>query len=186
MLVCSRLGAVFVPLNWRLAAPELAAIARHAGLSALLHGPELAGLLAQAGAQIDLTGPAVPARPGDRLLVYASGTTGSLKGAMHTQAGMTANLDLAIAVQGLTAADRVLAVLRMVHVGGLCILVLPTLAGAALWQEARFDAADWLQDVATWRPSTSLQVPAVMQALLAQAGWLAADHPRFSASGSGG
>ena len=38
LLACAKLGAVWVPLNWRLAAPELAAIAHHAGLSALKGG----------------------------------------------------------------------------------------------------------------------------------------------------
>ena len=35
LLACAQLGAVWVPLNWRLAAPELAAIAAHAGLATL-------------------------------------------------------------------------------------------------------------------------------------------------------
>ena len=47
LLACAKLGAVWVPLNWRLAAPELAAIARHAGLSALVNTPELDGLAGQ-------------------------------------------------------------------------------------------------------------------------------------------
>ena len=191
LLACSRLGAVFVPLNWRLAAPELAAIARHAGLSALVGTPEtqaladavraLAPSVSPAGSAeaSEPPGPSEPAdaaQPGDLMLVYTSGTTGQPKGAMHTQAGMAANIDLALAVQGLTAADRVLAVLPMFHVGGLCIQVLPALAvGAELRLQARFDPAAWLDDVAGWRPSTSLLVPAVMQALLAQPGWAAAD-----------
>jgi len=184
---CAQLGAVFVPLNWRLAAPELAAIAAHAGLSALLNTPELQALADQVRALAPPAGPAEPARPGDVMLVYTSGTTGEPKGAMHTQAGMVANIDAALAVQGLTAADRVLAVLPLFHVGGLCIQVLPALAaGAAVNLHARFDPAAWLHDVAAWRPSTSLLVPAVMQALLAQADWPAADLSplRFVNSGS--
>ena len=187
LLACARLGAVFVPLNWRLAAPELAAIARHAGLSALLGTPELAGLAAQVQVLAPPVGPAAPAQPGDVMLVYTSGTTGEPKGAMHTQAGMLANIDAARAVQGLTAVDRVLAVLPLFHVGGLCIQVLPALAvGAAVNLHARFDAAAWLADVAAWRPSTSLLVPAVMQALLVQPGWPGTDlrSLRFLNSGS--
>ncbi len=187
LMACSRLGAVFVPLNWRLAAPELAAISRHAGLSALLNTPELQALADAVRQLAPPSGPAEPAWPGDLMLVYTSGTTGQPKGAMHTQPCMLANLDMAIGVQGLTAADRVLGVLPMFHVGGLCIQVLPALAvGAALRLQARFDAAAWLADVATWRPSTSLLVPAVMQALLAQPDWAAAELSslRFVNSGS--
>ncbi len=217
LLACAQTGAVFVPLNWRLAAPELAAIARHAGLSALRHTPELAALAAQVLALAPCNGPTTPAsptntanpanptdasaaaQPGDVLLVYTSGTTaqpgqpgqagqpGQPKGAMHSQRGLLANIDIALAVQGLTAADRVLAVLPLFHVGGLCIQVLPALAvGAAVKLHPRFDAGAWLHDVATWQPSTSLLVPAVMQALLAHAAWPATDlRPlRFVNSGS--
>ena len=196
LLACARLGAVFVPLNWRLTAPELGAIARHAGLSALRNAPELAALAAQVLALVPCTGRAdapAAAQPGDVLLVYTSGTTAppgqpaQPKGAMHSQCGMLANIDIALAVQGLTAADRVLAVLPLFHVGGLCIQVLPALAvGAAVKLHPRFDAAAWLHDVATWLPSTSLLVPAVMQALRAHPAWPATDlRPlRFVNSGS--
>ena len=187
LLACAQLGAVFVPLNWRLAAPELAAITTHAGLSALKHTPELAGLSGEVAALAPPAGPIEPAQPGDVLLVYTSGTTGEPKGAMHSQAGMVANLDIALAVQGLTPADRVLAVLPLFHVGGLCIQVLPALAvGAPVHLHARFDPAAWLHDVAAWRATTSLLVPAVMQAILAHPGWPSADLSslRFLNSGS--
>ncbi len=95
---------------------------------------------------------------------------------MHSQQAMPANISMALAVQGLTPADRVLAVLPLLHVGGLCIQVLPALAvGAAVQLHPRFEAAAWLQAVATWRSSTSLLVPAATQAVLAQPGWAAAD-----------
>ena len=205
LLACAKLGAIFVPLNWRLAAPELAAIAAHAGLSVLKNTPELVGLAGQVRAlaptagqtgQLPTGGPLdagaatradAATQPGDVMRVYTSGTTGEPKAAVHTQAGMLANIDMALAVQGLTADDRVLAVLPLFHVGGLCIQVLPALAaGAAINLHARFDAAAWLHDVAAWRPTTSLLVPAVMQAVLAHADWPAADLSglRFINSGS--
>ncbi len=37
LFACARLGAIFVPLNYRLAVPELAAIASHAGVRAIFH-----------------------------------------------------------------------------------------------------------------------------------------------------
>ena len=187
LLACARLGAVWVPLNWRLAAPELAAIASHAGLSTLRFTSELADLAAQVLALAPCAGPAEPAQPGDLMLVYTSGTTGEPKGAMHSQAGMCANIDMALAVQGLNEAARVLAVLPLFHVGGLCIQLLPALAvGATVKLHARFEPGAWLQDVAQWRPSTSLLVPAVMQAIQAHAAWSATDlySLRFLNSGS--
>ncbi len=187
LLACARVGAVFVPLNWRLAPAELAAIARHAGLSALWHTPEAAALARQVLDAAACRGPAAAAQAGDLLAVYTSGTSGQPKAALHTQAGMLANLEIALAVQQLTAADRVLAVLPMFHVGGLCIQLLPALAaGAALRLQPRFDAGAWLDEVASWRPTTSLLVPATMQAIVEHPGWPAADLSslRFVNSGS--
>ena len=176
LLACAKLGAVWVPLNWRLAAPELAAIAAHAGLATLRHTPELATLAAQVLALRPVGLAAAPAQPGDLMLVYTSGSTGDAKGVMHSQAGMCANIDMALAVQDLGESDRVLAVLPLFHVGGLCIQLLPALAiGAAVKLHARFDAGAWLHDLADWRPSTSLLVPALMQAILAHPHWPAAD-----------
>ena len=41
LVACSRLQAVFLPLNWRLAPTELVAMAQHAGITHLLGTPEL-------------------------------------------------------------------------------------------------------------------------------------------------
>jgi len=190
LLACAKLGAVLVPLNWRLAPAELVTIARHAGLALLDGTPELTDMAAQVRDETRLAG-AAPPQPGiaagDVLLVYTSGTTGEPKGALHTQHGMLANIDMAIAVQGFGPAERVLAVLPLFHVGGLCIQVLPALAaGAVVNLHARFEPGAWLADVAGWRPTTSLLVPAVMQAILAHPGWPAADLAslRFLNSGS--
>ena len=88
---------------------------------------------------------------------------------------MAANIDAAIDAQGLAAGTRTLAVLPLFHVGGLCIQVLPTLAaGGTVRLQPRFDAQAWFDDVAVWRPTTSLLVPAAMRALI--------EHPRWSAA----
>ena len=171
---CERIGARYVPLNWRLTGAELAAIARHAGLQHLLHDEAMAALAAQVRALVELPQSSAPGHEaGDVILVYTSGTTGESKGAIHTAAAMRANIAAAIDAQGLDAAARTLAVLPLFHVGGLCIQVLPTLAaGGVVRLHARFDAGTWLRDVAAWRPSTSLLVPATMRALI--------EHPRWA------
>jgi len=89
---------------------------------------------------------------------------------------MQANVEAAIDAQQLSRSTRTLAVLPLFHVGGLCIQVLPTLAaGGVVRLHARFDAGAWLRDVAAWRPSTSLLVPATMRALVEHPDWPAAD-----------
>jgi fatty-acyl-CoA synthase len=178
LLACERLGAVFMPLNWRLATDELVAIVRHAGVRAVRGSadmrPQIGTLrdaIVQAGGAVGGAG-----EPGDLMLVYTSGTTGRPKGAMHTAARMAANVDAAIAVQRLDEATRTLSVLPMFHVGGLCIQTLPTLlAGGIVCLHARFDPQAWFDDVAQWRPTTTLLVPATMRALVEHPSWATAD-----------
>ncbi len=78
----------------------------------------------------------------------------------------------AIDAQDLDASTRTLAVLPLFPVGGLCIQVLPTLAaGGRVRLLPRFDPGAWLQQVARWRPATSLPVPAVMKAIVEHPDW---------------
>ncbi len=182
LFACARLHARFVPLNWRLAAQELRTIAAHAGLMAW-HADS--GFGAMDGVTLSAEPPHTS--HDDLLLVYTSGTTGAPKGALHTQAAMAANIDAAIEAQGFDATTRTLAALPLFHVGGLCIQVLPTLAaGGVVRLQPRFDATAWFDDVAAWRPTTSLLVPAVMRALVEHPRWADADLSslRFINSGS--
>lgn len=184
LLACERIGAVLMPLNWRLGEQELLACLRHAGVACLRVMPQWGALgeaLGKALQADQCSGERPPAEspwvhgaaePDDLLLVYTSGTTGQPKGAMHTGAQMAANARAAIQVQALSAQDRVLAVLPMFHVGGLCIQVLPALlAGATLRLHPRFEPAAWLADVAAWQPSTSLMVPATLRAVIEHPHW---------------
>ncbi len=177
LVACERLGAVLLPLNWRLAAPELARICAHAGVGHLLGTPDQQTLARAVLRQTTLApGPAAGVQPADLLLVYTSGTTGEPKGAMHTRAGMQANATAAIVAQGLGAPTRALAVLPLFHVGGLCIQTLPTLvAGGQVSLLPRFEPATWFDVVEQWRPTTTLLVPAAMKALIDHARWPAAD-----------
>ena len=182
LLACERLGAVWMPLNWRLAPAELQQQLSHAGAALLLHDEAWAATAATLRCE-----PAADCLPaGDLMLVYTSGTTGQPKGALHTQAGMLANLDLAIDAQDLDARTRTLAVLPLFHVGGLCIQVLPTLAaGGVVRLHPRFDADAWFDDVERWRPTTTLLVPAVMRTLVEHARWASADLSSLAFVNSG-
>ncbi len=188
LVACESLGAVLLPLNWRLAAAELAQILSQAGAGHLMGTPELQAL---AGDVLNLArlapGPADGVHDGDLLLVYTSGTTGQPRGAMHTCAGLMANAVAAIAAQGLDAKARVLSVLPLFHVGGLCIQTLPALAvGARVALHPRFEPGAWFDAVEQWRPTTTLLVPALMKTLIEHPRWAGADLSslRFVNSGS--
>jgi fatty-acyl-CoA synthase len=185
---CHRLGAVLLPLNWRLAAAELTHIVNHAGASHLLGTPELQSLAEELRHRASWAnpGPAAGIEPGDLLLVYTSGTTGEPKGVTHTAAAMQANVAAAIVAQSLSAKDRVLAVLPLFHMGGLCIQTLPALAvGAAVLLHPRFEPGAWFDAVEQWRPSTTLLVPAVMRALIEHPRWRGADLSSLAYVNSG-
>lgn len=205
LLALARVGAALVPLNHRLAPAEWRAVladcqpvrllhdaafaeAAHALADALPGGAGTVGPLADAdrAAPVWPGGGDAAAAAGSAaatvdphapvLLVYTSGTTGQPKGAVHTQANLMANMAAAVAVQGLAPGDRVLTVLPLFHVGGLCIQTLPALAaGACVTLHARFDAGAMLAEIADWRPTLTLVVPAVMQALIAHPQWATTD-----------
>ncbi|MCY1255433.1 Long-chain-fatty-acid--CoA ligase [compost metagenome] len=190
LFACARVGAMFVPLNYRLAPAELRTIAAHAQLAALFHDERHAGLAQEAGggcqvahldrlvdhpAPFGVTHPPVP-DDAPLLLAYTSGTTGKPKGAVHTQAGLLANARASWWAHGMTADDHVLSVLPMFHVGGLCIQTLPALlAGAQVTLHERFAPDAWLGAVTQARPSLSLMVPATLRAVLEHPGWPGAD-----------
>ncbi|OOG37844.1 class I adenylate-forming enzyme family protein [Polaromonas sp. A23] len=203
LFALSRVGAILLPLNHRLAAPEHAAILEHAGVSLLVSDSGYADaaaalattqgcrLLPAAGLATEHAGSSTAQLSGDYaspvLLVYTSGTTGKPKGALHTQSGLIWNCVISAHAHELTQADHVLSVLPMFHVGGLCIQTLPALhAGATVTLHARFDAAAWLADVAGRRPALSLMVPATLRAVLDHADFAEADLSslRFLAAGS--
>ena len=198
LFALARLGAVFVPLNTRLAAAELATIVRHAELQALVAdaghrdvadavlaavrraGDErpvalaLAALAADTPRRATIDAAPDPATP--VLLVYTSGTTAAPKGAVHTHAGLLANAAAAIAAHAMTADDRVLTALPLFHVGGLCIQTVPALlAGATVLLHPRFDADAWLDTMRDARPTLTLMVPATLRAVIGHPRWHATD-----------
>ena len=211
LFALSRIGAMLVPLNFRLAPPEHQAILEHAGAKALLaepgffeHAeklrpalPELS-LLALDGARegwldwrsvcAGAGGAGATGNDGDpALIVYTSGTTGRPKGAVHTQAGLIWNAVNSTHYHDLTSRDHVLTVLPMFHVGGLCIQTLPALhAGASVTLHPRFDPGAWIADVAARRPTLTLLVPATMRAIVDHPAWKGADLSslRMAAAGS--
>ena len=181
LFAAARLGAILVPLNWRLAAAEHAAILRDCAPRVLYCD---AAFTAQARALGVTLGdwrsqgaaPAVGRDEDDLLIVYTSGTTGTPKGAVLQQRALLWNGYNAIHAHDLRQDDHVLTALPMFHVGGLNNQTLPALlAGARVTLHERFDAGAWLRDVAEQRPTLSLLVPATLAAVIAHARWRAAD-----------
>jgi len=194
LFALARLGAVLVPLNFRLAPAEWDKVLSDCSPGVVCHDDawaDAARLLAvrhrlpcwpvtdclAQTAEPQVTLP--PLSPPEQaladapvLLVYTSGTTGLPKGAVHTQANLLANMQAAAQVQALQPSDHVLTMLPLFHVGGLCIQTLPALwAGASVCLLPRFEPMACLQAIAQERPSLTLVVPAVMKALIEHPQW---------------
>ncbi len=193
LFACAGIGAIAMPLNYRLAAPELERILRDGQPSLLIHDTAWAnaaqGLKAGCGIPLHsfhgllddgLKLPTANMQQGQAddaaLLVYTSGTTGLLKGAVHTQRNLSANMLIAGKNIALAATDLVASMLPLFHVGGLCIQTLPALAaGACVSLHARFDPIAALQCFAQERPTLTLQVPTTMRALIEHPDWASTD-----------
>ncbi len=190
MLGCSWLGAIYLPLNSRLAAPEHRWILDHAQPALLVldaafeqHGERLG---ANCETRVLADEPAFPDAPSELaprrgtpahpvLLAYTSGTTGHPKGAVLDQAAMAANAVNSTHAHDLTSRDRVLTTIPLFHVGGLNIQTLPAvLGGAAVLIQRAFDAGQFLDDVERWQPTWTVLVPAALTAVAA--------HPRFASA----
>lgn len=186
LFALSRLGAMLVPLNWRLTPAEHAVIMRDCTPRLLVHEAEFAAAARALGGAAHEMGRhwsakgALPPMQGcdddDALIVYTSGTTGRPKGAVLTQAALMWNAFNSIHAHDLSASDHVLSPLPMFHVGGLNNQTLPALlAGAAVTLHRRFEPALWLADVAARRPTLSILVPATLQAVITHADWAGTD-----------
>jgi fatty-acyl-CoA synthase len=210
LFACARLGAMLVPLNWRLVPAEHAralgdcapavlfaesAFAEALGSAAtrLPHrftiGRPVAGWH-DAEALLDASPPLAP-RSDDAdelpvLLCYTSGSTGAPKGVLLTQRAVLYNAVNSTQMHDLTRADRVLTTLPLFHVGGLCIQSLPALhAGATVVLHAKFDAAATLAAIATERITLTVLVPAQLDMLLAHEAWPATDVSSLRAISTG-
>ncbi|MHA1571743.1 MAG: AMP-binding protein [Alphaproteobacteria bacterium] len=205
LFAAARIGAMVLPLNWRLAAAEHGYILKHADPALLLCTAEFRSEADAAVARLDGIMPVVEIAAGwdsaeDRdevpsldeagtplLMVYTSGTTGLPKGVVLTQDALLWNAINATHMHDLTSADHVLTALPMFHVGGLNIQTLPALhAGATVTLHRRFEPGLVLDALEKDQPSLTVLVPATIQALIDHRRWAATDISslRLVATGS--
>jgi fatty-acyl-CoA synthase len=202
LYACARLGAMLVPLNWRLAVPEQMFILTDASVKALFVAESFASVcqsLAEALPEVAIVGldyapdhgmslpDLVASGSGDAhhpqvdwrtplLIVYTAGTTGRPKGAVLTQEALLWNGVMSQHMHAMTADDHVLTVLPFFHVGGLNIQTTPALQlGATVTIHPRFTPDDTLSAIARDRPTLTVLVPATIQALLDNTLWQTTD-----------
>jgi fatty-acyl-CoA synthase len=211
LYACARLGAMLVPLNWRLAVAEQFFILSDAGVKVLLleqafteilpaleeglPGTNIVGLDFAPPKGIALEPLLAQARGGTRpytdlscplLIVYTSGTTGRPKGAVLRQEALLWNGMMSQHMHGLTSSDHVLTVLPFFHVGGLNIQTTPALHhGATVTIHARFTPDAALTAIARERPTLTVLVPATIQAVTDHPNWASTDLSSLKAISTG-
>ena len=182
---CAKLGAILVPLNWRMPAPELDQLVADAEPSLLFYGAEheeVAAALAvpNIGLDAEYEVAAPEARSFRRYwptegiwyLLYTSGTTGQPKGVIYTFQMALANYVNIRAAIGLTAADATPNFLPLFHTAGINLHTLPALIeGARVIVLEGFDADALVALFEERRITAFFAVPAVYQSLI--------EHPRF-------
>lgn len=169
---CALLGAIAVPMNWRLTATELTAIGRDCTPTVLFAetwAAETAGEVAAAvGAPLvrwagepgeaddyeEFAASGAPAtwvpRPvhedADWTIIYTSGTTGTPKGVRATHRGSLATMLGIGAAMGVSRESRCLTVLPLFHVAGLQLFAEPVLfAGGTVVLARTFDPGRTLE-----------------------------------------
>ncbi|MFF9504912.1 long-chain fatty acid--CoA ligase [Streptomyces sp. NPDC014656] len=214
LFAAGTLGAVFVPLNTRLAAPELAYNLTDSGTTVLVHAPERAGAARAAAAEagvphrIALAGPdrdgtlgyekllaAAGTDPLDEavapedpcMIMYTSGTTGRPKGAVLSHANITWNSVNVLVDTDLSGDEVTLVAAPLFHTAGLNMTCLPTLLkGGRVVLLGAFDAERVLELIEDLRVTYVFGVPTMYDAIAARPRWATADLSSLRTLNCGG
>jgi fatty-acyl-CoA synthase len=195
LFAANYLGAIAMPINWRLAAPEVRYILGHAEARALVCDAALVDLADDATKGLEnsmlracVAAPAaggwcslaelrdsshrVPraeaAADDVHRLMYTSGTTGHPKGVMLTHANLAWKNLAHITEFGFTGADLGLACGPLYHVGALDLTTTTLVAvGATVIVHRAFDAAAVVDELERSRVTTVWLAPVMVNAIMA-------------------
>jgi long-chain acyl-CoA synthetase len=214
-LAACKLGAVCMPVNWRLAPSEMAYIVEHGQAKFMMAdeafvspflttvgsvaAPSLRKVVCTERAIDGLQGflgwyedhgtsfAAVQARPEDPALqLYSSGTTGLPKGIVLSHRGMLST-SRTVAHDWQFDADCVLGnPLPTFHVAGMTMLLLTLYTGGLTTAYSEFDAGGFIKDISRHGITHSFLVPAMLLFMLQQPGADQADYRTLKLIAYGG
>ncbi len=186
---CARLGGIFTPFNGRLARDEYTFLLENASPKVCFfdeHFADMVGMIAfESFASVDdlkfegmveqerVQVPLPIVAPDDPLLlVYTSGTTGKPKGVVLSNRAVDTTIANSQDLYGFKPGQNAQVTLPLFHVGGLCILLLPArLHGASIYLHTKFDPQLTLGEIENAKITTSIFVPAQLDAMMSLPDW---------------
>jgi acyl-CoA synthetase (AMP-forming)/AMP-acid ligase II len=201
-----KLGAVAVPLNYRLTPAEAQYIVAHSDAIAGYADAEYAHLLAAPGggqlgrlrhvlvhsgaapdgmlgedvvAQAPAEPPAGPGEDTSATMIYTSGTTGKPKGAYRKLTDQSTSIGL-LGLIGYTPDDIYLTSGPLYHSGPLAFMSAGLLFGQTIVVQRKFDPADWLRLVHTYRVTSTFSAPPLIRLVCALPAEVKARYDRSS------
>ena len=207
LFAAARLGAIFVPLNFRLTGPELAFIIGDAGVHTLVADAQHRSVIDSIRSEVPIRRflceepsqgwerlDAEVERLGDAervdadevaLIMYTSGTTGLPKGAMLTHGNLWWNNANQMHLVDIVEDDVTLVVAPLFHIGGLNVTALRTWQkGGQVVLHRAFDPAACLEDIPRHGVTTMFGVPAMFLFMSQQPGFNDADLSSLRVSSS--
>jgi fatty-acyl-CoA synthase/long-chain acyl-CoA synthetase len=180
-----KLGAVAVPLNYRLTAEEARYIVTHSDAAAAYADAEYAHLIppgtlgedfvARASAQP----PAAGTEGTVATMIYTSGTTGKPKGAYRKIIDQTTAVAL-IGFIGYTADDVYLTSGPLYHSGPLAFMGVGLTLGQTIIIQRKFDPGDWLRLVDKYKVTSTFSAPPLIRLVCALPAGVKARYDRSS------
>jgi fatty-acyl-CoA synthase len=203
LFASARVGALFMPLNWRLAGPEHRQMLEDCPPALLFVEPQYVAQTdsfrsALGAVTLVSFGPAAAdwiswkdfcdraAGPAPRdlqagedtplLICYTSGSTGKPKGVLLTQRALICNAANSADMHDMTANDVILTTLPLFHVGGLNNQTTPALqAGCTVVLHPKFDVEATFDAIEREGITLTVLVPAQLDMMMANRRWAGAD-----------
>ncbi|WP_336275545.1 class I adenylate-forming enzyme family protein [Rossellomorea vietnamensis] len=204
LFACGKIGAVFVPLNWRLAPSEIESIAKNCTPSLLFYKKELQFLVTSISKCCpqfcieDAAGKVYSVEKGMSyspilslsdpwLMIYTGGTTGSPKGVVLSHKSVTSNALNTVVSWNLIQEDCTVTYLPTFHTGGLNALSIPLLMiGGKVVLAERFDPEQAIRALNEYECSIVLLVPTMYHLLMEKDEFKSTPFPKMKVFLSGG